>query len=135
MFGAQAELSRPAALRWGRRRAVCVSRGEPCTPHGAHGEAPRALHAAGAAREPACDAGGAVAGRAGVGVRYPGSSGSDRRRSREPRSVTWLIKESFNMTVPQTLRTCTDRKSTRLNSSHVAISYAVFCLKKKNKNV
>src|SRR5690625_5419977 len=28
----------------------------------------------------------------------------------------------------------TDRKSTRLNSSHVAISYAVFCLKKNNKN-
>src|SRR5215208_1343047 len=26
----------------------------------------------------------------------------------------------------------TDRKSTRLNSSHVAISYAVFCLQKKN---
>src|SRR5437870_9672785 len=32
------------------------------------------------------------------------------------------------------LRICTiDRKSTRLNSSHVAISYAVFCLKKKKK--
>src|SRR6266702_5134449 len=27
-----------------------------------------------------------------------------------------------------------DRKSTRLNSSHVSISYAVFCLKKKKKN-
>src|SRR2546427_9537093 len=27
----------------------------------------------------------------------------------------------------------TDRKSTRLNSSHSQISYAVFCLKKKNK--
>src|SRR5690606_41349197 len=27
-----------------------------------------------------------------------------------------------------------DRKSTRLNSSHVKISYAVFCLKKKNKH-
>src|SRR5699024_12649435 len=27
-----------------------------------------------------------------------------------------------------------DRKSTRLNSSHVSISYAVFCLKKKNNN-
>src|SRR5690625_5649081 len=27
-----------------------------------------------------------------------------------------------------------DRKSTRLNSSHVAISYAVFCLKQKKKN-
>src|SRR5690625_6809358 len=28
-----------------------------------------------------------------------------------------------------------DRKSTRLNSSHVAISYAVFCLKKKNTKI
>src|SRR5436305_9386493 len=28
---------------------------------------------------------------------------------------------------------CRDRKSTRLNSSHVRISYAVFCLKKKKK--
>src|SRR5439155_3889922 len=32
------------------------------------------------------------------------------------------------------IRTARDRKSTRLNSSHVAISYAVFCLKKKKKN-
>src|SRR5256885_12769047 len=30
--------------------------------------------------------------------------------------------------------TCGDRKSTRLNSSHLVISYAVFCLKKKNKH-
>src|SRR5438034_8163743 len=28
---------------------------------------------------------------------------------------------------------CVDRKSTRLNSSHTVISYAVFCLKKKKK--
>src|SRR2546426_3635330 len=28
-----------------------------------------------------------------------------------------------------------DRKSTRLNSSHLVISYAVFCLKKKKKHV
>src|SRR5256885_4103523 len=28
-----------------------------------------------------------------------------------------------------------DRKSTRLNSSHLVISYAVFCLKKKNKQL
>src|SRR5690554_7251508 len=28
-----------------------------------------------------------------------------------------------------------DRKSTRLNSSHVRISYAVFCLKKKKSNI
>src|SRR3712207_7230740 len=31
------------------------------------------------------------------------------------------------------LRSNKDRKSTRLNSSHANISYAVFCLKKKNK--
>src|SRR5215510_16002349 len=31
-------------------------------------------------------------------------------------------------------RVVRDRKSTRLNSSHVAISYAVFCLKKKKKS-
>src|SRR2546426_8379671 len=30
-------------------------------------------------------------------------------------------------------RLATDRKSTRLNSSHLVISYAVFCLKKKKK--
>src|SRR5207253_10173057 len=34
---------------------------------------------------------------------------------------------NVSVSVPQ------DRKSTRLNSSHVAISYAVFCLKKKKK--
>src|SRR5437762_14068191 len=34
---------------------------------------------------------------------------------------------------PRSLRG-TDRKSTRLNSSHRCISYAVFCLKKKKKN-
>src|SRR5690242_21525918 len=28
-----------------------------------------------------------------------------------------------------------DRKSTRLNSSHMSISYAVFCLKKKNRGL
>src|SRR5699024_8468469 len=30
---------------------------------------------------------------------------------------------------------CEDRKSTRLNSSHISISYAVFCLKKKSNNI
>src|SRR5437762_8045898 len=33
------------------------------------------------------------------------------------------------------VRGCRDRKSTRLNSSHRCISYAVFCLKKKNKQI
>src|SRR5439155_13509719 len=39
----------------------------------------------------------------------------------------------FNMTLMKSLEE--DRKSTRLNSSHVAISYAVFCLKKKKKKI
>src|SRR5699024_11599641 len=34
---------------------------------------------------------------------------------------------------PSSTRPAQDRKSTRLNSSHVSISYAVFCLKKKKK--
>src|SRR5690242_21212585 len=32
-------------------------------------------------------------------------------------------------------RQAQDRKSTRLNSSHMSISYAVFCLKKKKNNI
>src|SRR3989442_5452426 len=35
--------------------------------------------------------------------------------------------------VQQAIRDHRDRKSTRLNSSHVRISYAVFCLKKKKQ--
>src|SRR5205807_3205755 len=38
--------------------------------------------------------------------------------------ATWLM--------PSAVPRCQDRKSTRLNSSHLVISYAVFCLKKKN---
>src|SRR5439155_8716312 len=40
-----------------------------------------------------------------------------------------LANVSYLVVLPQDA----DRKSTRLNSSHVAISYAVFCLKKKKK--
>src|SRR2546430_12741694 len=38
----------------------------------------------------------------------------------------------YSIDVAGNSRTSTDRKSTRLNSSHSQISYAVFCLKKKN---
>src|SRR5690554_5299001 len=37
----------------------------------------------------------------------------------------------MNMTETRRISSRSDRKSTRLNSSHVRISYAVFCLKKK----
>src|SRR5690606_40964873 len=44
----------------------------------------------------------------------------------------WLHRDGVpRFRFPDNLR---DRKSTRLNSSHVKISYAVFCLKKKTNN-
>src|SRR5207253_10547199 len=49
---------------------------------------------------------------------------------RLPRGV--LVPERLDdRAVGRRLGSSADRKSTRLNSSHVAISYAVFCLKKK----
>src|SRR6266403_4342438 len=43
-------------------------------------------------------------------------------------------RQSIPLVLPQTsLRRARDRKSPRLNSSHVEISYAVLCLKKKKK--
>src|SRR5207249_10015550 len=52
----------------------------------------------------------------------------------------WLTSPSGLPVLPQILNALPetvelDRKSTRLNSSHVSISYAVFCLKKKKKNI
>src|SRR5438445_2487713 len=44
---------------------------------------------------------------------------------------SWIIV--IGQQAPET-PICADRKSTRLNSSHANISYAVFCLKKKNKH-
>src|SRR5690625_6582134 len=44
--------------------------------------------------------------------------------------IGWYIKIKSNFVSNNPPK---DRKSTRLNSSHVAISYAVFCLKKKKR--
>src|SRR5438067_6586467 len=63
----------------------------------------------------------------------------------QPSSANWNTCESpsrrtpwfaalgigFSLVVAMFRRALLDRKSTRLNSSHVSISYAVFCLKKK----
>src|SRR5262245_62236218 len=43
----------------------------------------------------------------------------------------WRAEGVDNASVLTDAQTHTDRKSTRLNSSHLGISYAVFCLKKK----
>src|SRR2546426_9367645 len=49
-----------------------------------------------------------------------------------PRFVALPDGETF-VPVEDVIRANLDRKSTRLNSSHLVISYAVFCLKKKKK--
>src|SRR5437764_7383174 len=45
----------------------------------------------------------------------------------------WTVDRAGNVRENRTARDLVDRKSTRLNSSHRCISYAVFCLKKKKK--
>src|SRR3712207_8830826 len=44
------------------------------------------------------------------------------------------VRSTWHADLPTNPRPQPDRKSTRLNSSHANISYAVFCLKKKKKN-
>src|SRR5690349_22320931 len=44
-----------------------------------------------------------------------------------------LLGAAMQGTIGANVQAIGDRKSTRLNSSHVEISYAVFCLKKKKK--
>src|SRR5690606_41305503 len=56
--------------------------------------------------------------------------GRESSRRRWPQKVT--RSTMHNSKRPMTPVSTIDRKSTRLNSSHVKISYAVFCLKKKN---
>src|SRR5437870_6552942 len=58
---------------------------------------------------------------------------TDRRSSAPVRSARSASPTSGGRSSSGSNRSTTDRKSTRLNSSHVAISYAVFCLKKKKK--
>src|SRR5437870_10246249 len=53
-------------------------------------------------------------------------------RSQHPTDASLLDDRTFDNPL-WNVRSSRDRKSTRLNSSHVAISYAVFCLKKKKK--
>src|SRR5260221_5050430 len=55
---------------------------------------------------------------------------SEQRWIRSPQSVS-AGRGGCDGEVRDAYRSKTDRKSTRLNSSHTVISYAVFCLKKK----
>src|SRR5699024_12720998 len=55
-----------------------------------------------------------------------------RRSEQHGAEITRFVEQNFAAS-GYDLTGVSDRKSTRLNSSHVSISYAVFCLKKKRK--
>src|SRR5690625_5650821 len=65
--------------------------------------------------------------RVGVGVEHQGVHDADPRGS----SGEVQPQDEGEGLLVSDLVVARDRESTRLNSSHVAISYAVFCLKKK----
>src|SRR2546426_12553839 len=50
---------------------------------------------------------------------------------RDEEEIQWRRQHQQHVLEHRQLSRCGDRKSTRLNSSHLVISYAVFCLKKK----
>src|SRR5436190_5019013 len=54
-------------------------------------------------------------------------------RSPWNRAYVFVDRSNVAASLPANRSTIADRKSTRLNSSHTVISYAVFCLKKKKK--
>src|SRR5207244_8601037 len=69
-----------------------------------------------------------VAGRLSRLLDHPGRlHGSNPRQ----RSLLFRFESSLSVRGSRALHVVLDRKSTRLNSSHQIISYAVFCLKKK----
>src|SRR5256885_10116779 len=55
--------------------------------------------------------------------------------SHERPTVARLIASAFRPSSSSSAAIGPDRKSTRLNSSHLVISYAVFCLKKKKSTI
>src|SRR5207248_9588904 len=66
-----------------------------------------------------------------LGERVQRDRPADGRRSLSDRSADDVVSAAQRPPDPWSIRTDPDRKSTRLNSSHRTISYAVFCLKKK----
>src|SRR5207249_11666610 len=63
----------------------------------------------------------------------PALGGADRGRQPDPGDQRWGDDRPSRRAAGRGPQLHRDRKSTRLNSSHVSISYAVFCLKKKKR--
>src|SRR5699024_12663702 len=66
-----------------------------------------------------------------LALRRAGGAGRPRRPGRARGGARHRARRSRARSRRGRRSRCGDRKSTRLNSSHVSISYAVFCLKKK----
>src|SRR5207245_4607760 len=64
----------------------------------------------------------------------PGSAAANLARVCSARSTVGVMKRVRTEIFEVIKMAISDRKSTRLNSSHGSISYAVFCLKKKKNN-
>src|SRR2546422_7892433 len=80
-------------------------------------------------------AGGDLSAGAGGGIASGGAIETDIGRLRRYMRTSELLREMPKPTIAAINGACAgDRKSTRLNSSHGYISYAVFCLKKKKNN-
>src|SRR5439155_10021062 len=71
-------------------------------------------------------------GGSGAGRRERGTGDGAAREGRGDGVAGARLRPARRLARPAAAVDERDRKSTRLNSSHVAISYAVFCLKKKN---
>src|SRR5947207_9780026 len=70
---------------------------------------------------------------AGASLQTTGAAITEKRRIRPTRKVIALgIIGVRDVITDRTIAHWEDRKSSRLNSSHTVISYAVFCLKQKN---
>src|SRR5207248_3703556 len=85
--------------------------------------------------DPCCAVAALSGSRAAVGNAPPGwrEGRGERRHQARQRRPALLLQQLREYPDERELQLPSDRKSTRLNSSHRTISYAVFCLKKKNK--
>src|SRR2546426_3030177 len=64
----------------------------------------------------------------------PRTATNELREEFGERVTIVVIPDASHALIPEQPAAVVDRKSTRLNSSHLVISYAVFCLKKKTRN-